>query len=245
MPPKLLSYLSWLPALLMSGLFLSPLLTIPPQDFAQFYFAGRLTATGQVARVYHKPAYEPLVTELRAQGEYVSPYHYFNRPSFVALFCAPLAWFSYRSSLWLTVLGNVGLLILIVWKFPAWFRTSGSVRPWLFLFMPFMWSIGYGQDTLLLTLLIGYSLHLNSKQIDVPAGMCLAMCTAKPHLIWATPLALLVGKKHKWLYSFLATGLLLALVSFTAVGVNGLAEWLELISEPTTDYMPEHTTVRL
>ena len=102
-----------------------------------------------------------------------------------------------------------------------------------------MWSIGYGQDNLVLTLLVAYALYLASLNKEVPAGILLGFAAVKPHLLWALPLALLIGGRRKMLASLLITAFLLALVSFLVVGPRGVTEWISLLGSDTTDVMPQ------
>jgi hypothetical protein len=233
--------LSWLLAALLATVFLSPLQRISPPDFPSYYFAGRMVVTGELSELYKKEAYERRWAEVLAQGQQIVPYpNFFIRPAFAAYLCAPLGLLSYQTAWLFALILNFAALGVLTWKFPVWFGGCelSSWYPWLAVFMPFLWSIGYGQDTIVLTLLVGYCLHLTTKQKDVAAGMILGVCTVKPHLIWALPVVLLVGRRYKCVAAFLATALVLAAVSVAAVGVDGTADWVHLILDEQTDFVP-------
>ena len=220
-------------------LYLWPMRTRPVWDLPQFYFAGKLVRAGQISDLYHKPAYEPLVSELRKVDARAARYcTYFNRPAFEAPLFLPLAWLSYRAASILAVAVNFALLGFLVWKLPQWFPSSAMSGIWLFVFMPFLHTVAFAQDTLLLTLILAFGLHLWYRGRDVPAGVVLALSAFKPHLIWAVTLALAAGKKWKTLYAFAATGTLLALFSFILVGPRGVQDWIGLLQEPGTDLVP-------
>ncbi len=231
----------WVFVLFLGALFLSPLRKHPPHDFAQFYCAGKLAAAGRISELYHKPAYHDLVRQIQSEGDPLSWWDafYFNRPAFDAFLWIPVAGLSYRHAVVVGIAANLLLLAILAWKLPVWFEAERSVRIWLVGFVPFLWSIGLGQDTLLLTLILAYGLRLALAGEDVLAGIVLAACAFKPHLIWALPLAMLAAGKRKMLGSFLAMGGLLAAVSFAAVGPAGIREWVAMLQSPTTDALPD------
>ncbi len=237
--------LSWVLAAVLALVFLSPLRRISPPDFPSYYFAGRMAVTGELARLYDKQAYEKRWEEVIAQGEPIVPYpNYFIRPAFAAYVCAPLGLLPYRSAWLLSLAFNLGLLGIAVWKLPVWFgrgRGAGDWplwRPWLAVFMPFLWSIGYAQDTILLTLLVAFSVHLVTRQRQFSAGVLLGLCVVKPHLIWALPLVLFWERKFRAVLAFTLTTLVLAAISFLAVGLEGIEAWVRLILYEQTDFVP-------
>ena len=219
--------------------YLSPLRHRPLWDLPQFYFAGRLVMAGKAHALYDKPAYNGLIRELQQTDARASRQNvYFNRPAFGALLCVPLAFFSFATLKTVVIFVNLLLLALLVWKLPLWLSAPPGTRVCLFVFLPFLYSLALGQDTLLITLLLALALSLLLRKQDVPAGMLLALAALKPHLIVAVPFVLLAGKRWKALSASLATGALLALVSFAMVGTQGVQQWLDLLRAPTTDYAP-------
>ncbi len=240
MERKALSVAAWVVAAGIALLFLSAMREAPPPDFMPFYLGGKLARSGQIGELYHKPAYQPLIAELRSTGERMNPIdaHYFIRPAFQAFLYAPFTYFPYRTALALHVLGNLGLLGALVWKLPQWFALPASLRPWMLCFLPFLWSIGIGQDTLLLTLLAAGALRLAARGREIPAGILIGLCAYKPHLMWAMPLAALAAGKRRMFASSAITGGVLAAVSFLAVGPAGVRQWLNLLEAPSTDFLP-------
>ena len=236
---KLAQGLSWALVLLIVGLFLSPVRRFLPQDFLQFYFAGRLVVSGQASQIYNRAAYEPLIAELHQLGETELGSQVFNRPAFYAYVFAPLGWFSYQTAVRIVFSLNAALLGILVWKLPVWFHMPASMRVWLLGFFPFMWSIGFGQDTLLLTLLVALALLAMGEGHETRGGVLLALALFKPHVLWLTPFALLASGKRRALCSFLAAGAALAAVSFAIVGPRGIGQWIELLQSPATDRLPE------
>ena len=247
---KALLALAWGFAIFGVGKVVHAMCETPPGDFMLYYFGGRLAAEGKIERLYQKSAYEPLVAELRQRGDYINPInaavgiYYFVRPAFAAYLYIPYAWFPYRTSLLLSVAVNLLLLGALVWKLPEWFPYQdffgvGLFRACLFVFMPFTTAIGHGQDTLLLVLLAAGGIYLALQGNEIAAGFFLACCAFKPHLLVAMPFVMLASGKRKMLYSFLATGLALALCSFAAIGPQGVRDWFDLLRAPSTDFEPQ------
>jgi hypothetical protein len=215
----------------------------PPPDFLPLYFGGKLAATGQIAHLYDQPAYQPLKEQFQREGGCLNLFdaHYFIRPAFQAYFYALFAWLPYPAASMLAVLINFALLGLIIWKMPIWFQVDIqlrlAVRLCLGVFFPFLWCMSVGQDTLLLTLIVAYALHLESTGKQGWAGIVLGLGLYKPHLLWALPLALAAARRWKMASAFLAVAALLAAVSLASVGIGGVRQWVELVRSPSTDIL--------
>ncbi len=238
---KLYLIAAWTFTTFLAALFLSPLRRIHPHDFMQMYFAGRLVRSGQISQLYSKAAYQPLIAELRATGERMSAIdcHYFNRPAFAALLFVPFSKLPYPWASWGWIAVNFSLLCVLVWKLPVWFNLSASIRPWLFAFYPFLWSIGFGQDTIPLTLIAAYGLHLAASGKDSAAGALLGVTVFKPHLVWLLPLGLAAAGRRKVAAVFVLVAAVLAALSVWAVGPAGVRSYIGLLQAPTTDYVPQ------
>lgn len=213
-------------------------------DFMPFYLGGKLAGSGQIAHIYDKPAYQALIAQLRSEGERMSPFdaNYFIRPAFEAFFYIPFTWLSYSHAATLALIGNIGQLGILVWKLPVWLGVQESfrsaVRAGLTIFYPFVWSILLGQDTLLLTLLVGYALSLGAVRRDGVAGVLLGLCAWKPNLTGLLPFALMAaGRWRMGLYDLATTSLLLAL-SVGLVGKQGFRQWVNLVQAPSSDITP-------
>ncbi len=210
-------------------------------DFMPFYLGAKLAASGQIAHLYDKPAYQPLISQLRNAGERMSPFdaHYFIRPAFQVYFYIPFTWFPYRQACVLILIWNFGLLGALVWKLPIWFAVEPKIRPFvragLAVFFPFLWSISMGQDTLLLTLLVGCAIFLESTGRDALAGFVMGLCAWKPHLIWVIPIALMAARRWRMAAACVATSSALLAVSFGAVGLSGFRQWIQIVQTPSSD----------
>jgi hypothetical protein len=213
-------------------------------DFMAFYLGGKVAASGQIAQIYDKAVYQPLIAQLRSEGERMSPYdaHYFIRPAFEAFCYIPFTWFSYRLASTLALIGNLGLLGVLVWKLPIWLAVPAASRPAvrvaLVVFYPFLWSILLGQDTLLLTLLVGYALSRNVAGGDAAAGCIIGLCAWKPNLMALLPFGLMAARRWRMAACCLATSSALLALSFGLVGVGGFHQWMELVQAPSSDITP-------
>jgi len=224
---------------LVNFLLIRPVLGKPAVDFAQFYFAGELISEGKLAQIYQPEVYKPLVERVAATGEELRPFVYFNRPAF----SAPLYWayslLPYVASSRVFLGLNFAVWGFLIWKLPIWLGAPAFLRIWMFSMFPLGYAVAVGQDTLGLTVIAAYSLCVLIHRNEIAAGMLLGLCLIKPHLLTFMPVLFLVERKYRALFSFLATGFVLAGVSLAFVGISGIEEWIQLLSAPTTDYHPE------
>jgi hypothetical protein len=205
-------------------------------DLPQFYIAGKLAASGRISHLYDPAVYVGWNEELRKEAPKSANWpNYFNRPAFEAFLFVPLSYFSFRTASHLITWANLMLLAILVWRLPAWLPGMPHSRVWLFIFMPFLYSIALGQDTLLLTLIVGFGIHRLLKKQDASAGAIIALAGFKFHLIIGIPLALIAARRWRALAAFSAAGAALCLFSLMLVGVEGFRSWIVLLRAPTTD----------
>jgi hypothetical protein len=224
---------------LLLWLFLAPMRSTPVYDLPQFYIASSLMRAGKTAELYNPSAYQPFIEDLRKSNPKAADHSlYFNRPAFEAPLFFPLSFFSFGTASTLVVVVNVALLAALIWLLPRWFPVKEHMRIWLIVYMPFLYSVFLGQDTLLLTLLVAASFRLTLDECDVAAGALLALATFKPHVIFLVPIAILVSRRWELLASFSAASAALATLSFAMVGKRGFEQWFRLLGAPTTDVLP-------
>jgi len=136
----------------------------------------------------------------------------------------------------------LGLLGILVWKLPFWLPVPPPRRPTvriaLAVFYPFLRSIVLGQDTLLMTLLIGYSLSRNVVGSDAGVGVLIGLCAWRPNLTGLLPFALLAARKWRMAIYSLATSFALLALSFGLVGMRGFRQWVQLVQAPSYDITP-------
>jgi hypothetical protein len=236
----------WLLAVAFVGLALLPLHKGAPADAPSFYIGGHLAATGQAHRLYDPVATIESWDALRPRGlrrEEIPHDNFFIRPAFAAYLYAPLTLLSFGAA-WKLVLAVTFLqVILIVWLFPKWFRKYGDLSPWrplLLAYLPFVWTMGLIQDTVFLTLVLGFALHLILKDREWSGGAVAALLVIKPHLALMLPIAFYFGGKRKAALAFTLVAAGLAGLSFGLIGIQGVEEWRELLASSRTDMFP-HT----
>lgn len=86
-----------------------------------------------------------------------------------------------------------------------------------------------GQDTLLLLLFLSAVLFLASRELDVLAGLCLALALFKPQIPVVVALALLLHGRRKLFGAFLISASVIAAVDLMAIGKSGIQSFLTLI----------------
>lgn len=229
---------AWVLAASLAYLVISTAPSTPP-DLAQFYLAGQLILDGNAAKIYDPAAYAPLVEQLRASGTTVPAWHYFNRPAFAALPWAVVATLPYSVVEQFSLVANLLGIALLAWKLPSWFPSLSNYRPWLICYPPFLWGLLMGQDTVLITLALAYSVVLMRTGHEDRAGLLLSLCIVKPHLVWLVPVALFFTGKRRTASWFVGGATALVTTSLFMVGTTGFAQWLGLLGATTTDVRPE------
>jgi Glycosyltransferase family 87 len=226
-------FLIYLPSLCLAMLFLAPQKGTRQIDVPQFFAAGHIVRGGKIARLYDHDSYRNFVA-LAGKNSL-----YYNRPPFHALALLPFAYMSYNTFLLTVKIGSYLLLALAVWLIPRWFPAITHARPLLLCFPPFLLSVAVGQDTIFLTLIVGYGAYLILRNKDLEGGITLALALFKPHLLWAVPIALAAQSRWRALFGFCGMGFLLAILSLALIGPQGIGQWLAVLKAPTTDTVPE------
>lgn len=223
-------FLLYLPAALLAVLFVQPQANLRQVDVPQFYAVGHVVRAGHIARVYDQDVYREL--GVPAMG--------YNRPAFYALALLPFGFMDYETFLRSVRVGSYVLFGLGIWLIPRWFPRPHA-RALLLAFQPFLWSLVLGQDTILLTLIVGFGLHLMlHRGKDLEGGAVMALAVFKPHVVWAIPLALAAQRQWRALAGFMTIGGFLAVLSFALVGFDGIEQWLVVLQAPTTDASLEY-----
>jgi hypothetical protein len=228
-------FFAFLPSLLLVILFLQPQKLLRQVDVPQYFAVGHIVNDGKIAQLYDHDSYKDFVA-LAGRGAL-----YYNRPAFHALALWPFAYMSYGSFLLIVRILSYVVFGLALWLVPRWFPGKAQGRALLLCFQPFMWTLALGQDTIILTLLIGYGTHLLlHRERDFQGGAILALGLFKPHVVWAIPIALAAQRKWRALTGFVAVGSFLAVLSFSLIGFHGVQQWIAVLKAPTTDVSAEY-----
>lgn len=202
-------------------------------DFRAFYAAGYL--------VLHHPSQlfdlhaQALVQErLISQIHATLPYYH---PAFEALLYAPLALFSYRTAYVLYFALNLLLLVTCyrIAPEPAVLPNGRSLRPWLFLLsFPAFYCVVTGQDSLLFLLLLCLLWRALDRGNDLLAGVLLALCAFKMHLLAPLLVLLLVRRGARLLLTFIPAVTGLGVLTVAIVGLKGTKQWIHLLTSAAT-----------
>ena len=199
-------------------------------DYVIFYSGAQMVANGDSRRLYD------LGLQRRYQEKFAVPIRVdalpFNHPAYELLWHIPLTSLNYLSAY---IIWNGANLIFLI-ALARWFvpSESASVRImcWLmvFGFYPVLVVILQGQDSILLTFLIGASIVALKKKKERVAGVLLAMASFKPQFVIPVALAWVCKPYWKAIGAWLMTITILVLISVAMVGIAGTQQYLQLLS---------------
>ncbi len=192
-------------------------------DFVQIWAASSLASQGKAALVYNGDELSRVEhAVIGGEASFNLPWHY--PPSFLWLI-KPVSSLNYFLALALWLFLPLGGLLLVLQKiFPD------HLTVWLALaFLATVENLFYGQGLFLVTLLLGGGLLLVDRH-PFPAGLLFGLLISyKPHLGVLIPVALLAGRRWQALGALVATGVVLAVVSASALGLDTwLAFWQDV-----------------
>lgn len=191
-------------------------------DFATFYVAGQTPAAELYDGTVHDRRVHELVPAL--EQETALPFAY---PPFIAALFRPFAWLSYRSAYltWLLVTGvlYVGGVIWLARQWPGWVG-------WLAVaFEPFIVECWIGGQLSVLGFAAAV-LAFSCRQ-PFPAGLALGLWWYKPTLLLLALPVFLVARQWRMLMGIIVTGILLAVVSWLAVGTAGCLAYGQVLHD--------------
>jgi hypothetical protein len=125
--------------------------------------------------------------------------------------------------------GLLGLMPLVLMPYAP----VAAKRPYLgllgFAFLPALTALTLGQDSILLLFIISSAYLLISKELELAAGLVLALALIKfQYLLILLPL-LLVWRKSRVVAGFAVGGAFLVFVSWLIVGTGGLIEYVRFV----------------
>jgi hypothetical protein len=199
-------------------------------DYLAHWTGGRLVLDGQLANLYDQRAQFQVQTATIGQ---TSKLAWFVSPPFVGLLYAPLAALPYLASagVW-TLLSAV--MLLTAMKLARPLAPTISDARWrmivlvCFASQPVLELLGSGQDSAFSLLVWVAGTRLILARRDVLAGVVFALGLCKPQLFVLVPVVLVVQRRFRTLVAWLSTASVLALISVSMVGVDGVQNWLML-----------------
>ncbi len=199
-------------------------------DFTTFYSGASILRQGLGRQLYDEQA------QYRVQQQFAAgvsirqgPLPYIH-PPFEAVLFVPLTWASYPTAYVLWDLLNLIFLVML-------FHLLRTALPWLekvsaaawllgcLAFFPVFFALLQGQDILMLVLLFGAAYVLLRRNSDLLAGCCLGLGVFRFHLVLPLVLILAYQKKIRAIFGFLASAMLLGLVSVAIVGWEGVLSY--------------------
>jgi hypothetical protein len=211
----------FLPGLLTQGIHLDPLGKPIGSDFVCFWTASQLALSSQSANLYSPDKFYAAEQNV-AKVFYPLPWQY--PPTFL-LMVLPLAFMPYLLSLLVFLVVTGAGYIYVLWRI-----APHRFTPWLSLAFPATFqNIIHGQNGFLTASLLGGGLAL-VRSHPVLAGISLGLLSYKPHIAAVIPVALVVGRHWKTLFSMIATGVVCIAISTAAFGYGLWLRFFQNIS---------------
>lgn len=185
-------------------------------DFVSFYAAGKLAHEGTPALAYDEGAHYAAEEAAREPGiDYV---HFFYPPIYL-LVCALFARLPYLAGF-----AAFGLATLLPYLFVMrgiLGERGGAIFVPILAFSPVLWTLGFGQNSLLTAALFGAATLLVDRR-PILAGLLFGALCYKPHFGLLVPVALAAQKNWR---AFGAAALSAVALMVLSVAVFGLAPW--------------------
>ena len=189
-------------------------------DFASFYAAGALAASGHAA-----DAYDPVrlyAAEQAATAIGIDDQKFFYPPIFLVL-CAPLAHLPYMAAFAAFELSFALAFVLVMAK--LWGRRDRLVPMLLLAYPATLWTAALGQNSFLSATLFALG-TMTLPRRPLLAGAVLGLLCFKPHLGVLLPVALVAGRHWRALLGAVLSTLSLTLLSVVLFGVQDWAAFL-------------------
>ncbi len=197
-------------------------------DFVNFYEAASIVRQGNGAVLYRRETQDPILQSILGHDSN----QYFLHPPFEAAALVPLSYLKIEQAFVVWSLINVGLLgllpLVLIPCVPA-----VATRPYLgllgFAFLPALTALTLGQDSILLLFIMSSTYLLLCKNLELAAGLVLALAAIKfQYLLILLPM-LLLWRKSRVVAGLAAGGTFLVFVSWLIMGTGGLIEYVRFI----------------
>jgi hypothetical protein len=198
-------------------------------DFHTYFAASFVGLHQGWSHVYDQSLVAVVQMQL-VPGEWSQP---FLSPPMVAWLAAPLTifpfWVAY--GIW-AVLMFVAFAVALAWAgistgIVRWIAVMGALTPW---WVAHAVNLGQVVPLVAVGLVMGWRLLRDKK--DVAAGMALSLILLKPNTAFLVPFALLAARRYRALASWLAAGVVLALVAVLLLGGDGISAYVNQLRAP-------------
>jgi hypothetical protein len=157
----------------------------------------------------------------------------FLSPPTVAWLAAPLTLFPYPVAfgVW-AALTFLAFAVALAWAGVSsgtsrWIAVLGALTPWWVVH-----AVALGQVVPLVAVGVVLGWRLLRDKRDIAAGVALSLIFLKPNTAVLVPLALLLARRYRAVASWLAVGVILALIGVLLLGNEGLSAYLNQLRAP-------------
>jgi hypothetical protein len=207
-------------------------------DYVAFYAAGRILQSGAGAHLYDR-ATVVAVQDAALEGRIPEFYDAFRNPPFLGLVFAPLSVLGLVPSfaVWsaISLAAYVGGVLLLCRMTPGVETRWRGIALIGFAFGPVYFGLINGQNSTVSMLLYVLIYRALVGGNDRAAGVWAALGLFKPQLFFIFPLVFLASRRWQALLSYAATAIVLGIVSFVAVGPDGLVGWFRVLVDLETN----------
>lgn len=205
-------------------------------DYRVYWASAQIARTYGFADVYdlnRQTEFQDRVYRQYARAAQTKPVEVIEIP-YLPIFIAPLLPFGLLDPMTGFVLWSAanGLFYLAyVWRLMRASRTrfDAFLGIGVFLSLPFMFNLFFGQIDIILFVALGEALIALGRDKEATAGAWLAGLLLKPQLLVLILPGLLIQKKWRALAGFGAVALLLIVASVVLAGVDGMLAWTRLV----------------
>lgn len=197
-------------------------------DFLNLYTSGKLAFSGHIYSGW---------AEARVQKEALGceGYSQLLRLPYYAGMMWPLAQLPFREALVVWRCLCVGAILGLTWLWPGPRWHTFAVCAWSF---PMMVALAYGQDVPMILLAAAYGIVLLGRKRDFPAGLCLCLGAAKPHLFVVLILLIVVQRRWRAVLGLAAGGCAIIAGNFLAGGLRWPIDFWNTVTGPWANPHP-------
>jgi hypothetical protein len=187
-------------------------------DFLSFYAGARLAGSPHLYSLSH-------ISDIQIEFRAVDEIKAFIRPPFYAVLLSPMGRLPFRTAelIWQALLLAAAAGFIAIWA-PR--PLSVLLCCW---FVPLWVSLIIGQDIPLLLLCAALSVFLIRKDRPFSAGLAIAACTAKFHLLLLLPVLIIAKRLWRFAGGFAAGAGALAALSFAVQGWDWPKRYLDVL----------------
>jgi hypothetical protein len=198
-------------------------------DFSVTYIGSRMVYLGLGPKLYDLAEQKKLKDSLLKNSDPLI----FEHPPFEALLLSPLGALPYQTAYFIWGLINIAIWITLPWLLrpyaPVPKEPLAYFALWI-LFAPLGTAMYEGQSSLLVLLLYSLSFICLKRGKDFQSGLALGFALFKFQFVVPFALIFILRRKWSFLKGFLSTATVLAVLSLTAVGGQGLLRYIHLLT---------------